>query len=169
MVLTQIGLTTPTNLSSALRLFNIILREEAIPGRRRGQISRAHGQLAVVLSTDWHWRGEGDRRWVIAEEFGHLLLEHPAIVASTLGEQPWMHEARFDSMEKEARTFAAELLMPAELVTRAYSAARYSILRERSSDERTQTLAEQFKVTKTAMGYRLEGLKLVKPREERWG
>ena len=91
------------------------------------------------------------QRFTIAHELGHALLRHHdhfhidlSDVAS-LGEPPgynWQDE-------RAANQFAAELLMPAALVTQS-----------RAKDPRIEALAKKFKVSQQAMGWRLVNLGL---------
>ena len=92
------------------------------------------------------------RRFSVAHELGHLLLRHHehfhvdlTDAPSQIGEPPgydWKDE-------REANRFAAELLMPAHLVEKAYS---------EQSD--VQTLARLFVVSTQAMGFRVGNLDL---------
>jgi Zn-dependent peptidase ImmA (M78 family)/DNA-binding XRE family transcriptional regulator len=92
------------------------------------------------------------QRFTIAHELGHFLLSHHDhfhIDLSDLaghGEPPgydWRDE-------RAANEFAAELLMPASLVTQAYG-----------EDPDLPRLAAKFKVSKEALGFRLVNLRLV--------
>jgi transcriptional regulator with XRE-family HTH domain len=95
---------------------------------------------------------EGRRRFSVAHELGHFVLGHRktvhvdlAIATSSHGEPPgydWQDE-------QGANAFAAELLMPADLVRAAAV--------ERPNRHR---LARTFRVSDEAMGFRLVGLGL---------
>lgn len=95
---------------------------------------------------------EERRRFTLAHELGHYLLRHTATfyvdyhdAGSSSGQSPhynWRNE-------RSANEFAANLLMPADLVRKAH----------RRTDSIVE-LAQQFEVSKPAMGFRLSSLGL---------
>jgi Zn-dependent peptidase ImmA (M78 family) len=148
----------------ATQLYGVSLVERPL-GRRRGVATERNGYLEIALNSDWPWRGVGERRWVIAEELGHLLLGHQDVLESVTGQEAWVRQATSDAVEREARFFAQEILMPAREVSRMIHFFRP--ITPMRSEAIVEGMAERFQVSKTAMGYRLEGLKLIKPWEER--
>ncbi len=144
------------------------VRERALPAGERGTIARDGDHTVLVVSRDR--LNEAERRWVIAEELGHALLEHSALVASsTPGTAPAIAEPRRRAEEREAKAFAAEALMPeekvrgrfTELAPRIYGALGLR-QRETQTDEVVVTLARMFGVSPTAMRRRLEELDLLR-------
>jgi transcriptional regulator with XRE-family HTH domain len=93
----------------------------------------------------------GRRHFTIAHELGHHLLRHyenfhiDVQAMAELGNPPG-HDWRD---EREANDFAAQLLMPAALVTQEYA-----------SQPKVSRLAAKFKVSQEAMGWRLVNLGL---------
>jgi Zn-dependent peptidase ImmA (M78 family)/DNA-binding XRE family transcriptional regulator len=95
---------------------------------------------------------EGRRRFTLAHELGHHLLRHSASfhvdfrdAGVSAGDSPgynWQHE-------RAANEFAANLLMPADLVREAFR-----------HDEDVHRLATAFAVSRAAMGFRLAALGL---------
>jgi Zn-dependent peptidase ImmA (M78 family) len=62
-------------------------------------------------------RGDYGARWTLAHELGHVLLQHPG--------RPFRNRhAANDVVEREAHTFAAEFLAPAEYVKKYQSAEK---------------------------------------------
>ena len=105
---------------------------------------------AIVL------QGAGDagrRRFTIAHEIGHFVL-HPEQCRPERGGA--VNEAG-GREEREADTFAAELLMPEHLVREA--------VREQGLDD--ARLADRFEVSRKAMQTRLRHLGLAESRRER--
>jgi Zn-dependent peptidase ImmA (M78 family) len=144
------------------------VRERALPGAERGTIARDGDHTVIVVAKDR--LNEAERRWVIAEELGHAILEHSALVASTTpGAAVAVAEPRRMAEEREAKTFAAEILMPeqklrgrfAELAPRIYKTLGLR-QREAETDEVVVALARMFGVTPTAMRLRLEELELLR-------
>ncbi len=144
------------------------VRERALPRSERGTIARDGDHTVIVVARER--LSEAERRWVIAEELGHAVLEHSALVASsTPGAAPAIAEPRRRAEEREAKTFAAEILMPeekvrgrfAELAPRIY---RTLGLRQRETEtgEVVAALARMFVVSPTAMRLRLEELELLR-------
>lgn len=105
------------------------------------------------------------QRFTIAHELGHLVLEHngEVFVDKTLRNQAMVirrdgkSSLGVDAEEIEANRFAAELLMPADLIAEqvAKTLAKKSKL---TPDELVQGLAQAFEVSPQAMGYRLTNL-----------
>jgi len=146
------------------------VQDRPLPASERGTIARDGGRTVIVINRDRPGQAASERRWVVAEELGHALLEHTTLVASSApGAAPAIPEPRRRNEEREARAFAAEILMPeekvrgrfAELAPRIY---RTLGLRQRESEtgEVVVTLARMFGVTPTAMRVRLEELDLLR-------
>jgi len=144
------------------------VRERALPGGERGTIARDGDHIAIVVRRNR--LSDAERRWVIAEELGHALLEHSALVASgPPGALPGILEPRRRREEREAKAFAAEVLMPEEKVRGRFAelAPRISRAlglrrREAEAGEVVATLARMFGVSPTAMRLRLEELELLR-------
>jgi len=144
------------------------VRERSLPPEERGTIARDGDHTVIVINRDRGW-SLAERRWVIAEELGHAVLEHSTLVASAAPERPLaIPEPRRRAEEREAKRFAAEVLMPeekvrgrfAELAPRIY---RSLGLRQRQAetDEVVAALARMFAVSPLAMRVRLEELNLI--------
>jgi len=144
------------------------VRERSLGPEERGTIARDGTQTVIVINRDRGW-SLAERRWVIAEELGHAVLEHSTLVASAVPGRPLaIPEPRRRAEEREAKRFAAEVLMPeekvrgrfAELAPRIY---RSLGLRQRQAetDEVVAALARMFAVSPLAMRVRLEELNLI--------
>jgi Zn-dependent peptidase ImmA (M78 family) len=159
----------PVDVERIAKQYGYPVRERALPAGERGTIARDGDQTVIVIDRDRFGRAGAERRWVIAEELGHAVLEHTTLVASNdPGRRPAVPEPRRRLEEREAKRFAAEILMPeekvrgrfAELAPRIYQSMG---LRRRQSevDEVIAALARMFAVTATAMRVRLEELNLI--------
>ncbi len=145
------------------------VREGALPAGERGTIARDGAHTVIVLNRDRLGHAEAERRWVIAEELGHAVLEHSALVASSIpGARPAIAEPRRRREEREARVFAAEVLMPEEKVRARFAELAPRIYRtlglrhrQTETDEVVATLARMFGVTPTVLRLRLEELDLL--------
>ncbi len=145
------------------------VRERPLPPGERGTIARDGDHTVIVVNRDRPGQAAAERRWVVAEELGHAVLAHSTLVASSApGAAPVLPERRRRDEEREAKAFAAEILMPeekvrgrfAELAPRIY---RTLGLRHRENEigEVVVTLARMFGVTPTAMRFRLDELDLI--------
>lgn len=145
------------------------VRERSLRTGERGTIARDGDRTVIVINRDRPWQTDAERRWVIAEELGHALLEHSTLVASSTPDgAPVVPEPRRRAEERAAKAFAAELLMPESAVRTRFKELAPRIdrtlgLRQRESeiDEVVRTLARTFGVTPTAMRLRLEELDLL--------
>ena len=105
----------------------------------------------------------------MAEELAHAVLGHGTLVASEEpGRTPVLLEPARQMREREAKAFAAELLMPAAKVRLAFQRQHPIILRALGSEERAQAartviadLAREFRVSQQAMRIRLTELGLL--------
>jgi Zn-dependent peptidase ImmA (M78 family) len=145
------------------------VRERSLPSEERGTIARDGDHTVIVINRDRRGQSDAERRWVIAEEFGHALLEHSTLVASSApGRLPAIPEPRRRAEEREAKRFAAEVLMPEEKVRGRYAELAPRIhqalgLRQRQAetDEVVAAMARMFAVSPAAMRVRLEELDLI--------
>lgn len=141
--------------------------ERALPPGQRGTIGRDGGRVVISVSSRGHT--DAELRWIIAEELGHAALGHTALVASSApGAAPAIAEPRRREEEREARAFAAELLMPDEKIRARFAELAPRIdqslgmrQRETETDDVVHLLARMFGVTPTALRRRLEELSLL--------
>jgi Zn-dependent peptidase ImmA (M78 family) len=100
---------------------------------------------------------------VMAEELGHVLMGH-RLVESTEPGKPMIGllQPRRVFYEREARAFAAELLMPfAEVRRRWFTLCQQRETNEMGLEEKVRRLAEEFGVTAAAMRVRLQQTKMI--------
>lgn len=102
------------------------------------------------------------QRFSIAHEVGHLVMHKGTpVFIDRFARVNWRAGAS-SAEEVEANAFAAELLMPRELVAREVDAALAK--NERTSpDQLSKRLAKSFNVSAQSMGYRLENLGVLDP------
>lgn len=104
------------------------------------------------------------QRFTIAHECGHLALGHvgEVFVDRTVMRRDSRSSQAVDQQEIDANRFAAELLMPKDLVLAAV-ARRQAKKPELSSTMLVEELAEEFQVSAQAMEYRLTNLGMFMP------
>jgi Zn-dependent peptidase ImmA (M78 family) len=113
-----------------------------------GMLVRVKGTAKGVIAVRKSIREETRKLFTIAHEIGHLLLpgHDDDGICGTDAIERWDRDLR--AREREANAFAAELLMPSELVTNLIASLQPSL----ATIER---LAETFRTSLTASGYRL--------------
>jgi len=160
--------TIPVDIQHIAEQHGYPVRERPLPEGERGTIAREGDHTVIVINRELVGRSEAERRWVIAEELGHAILEHSTLVASSTPGRPGIAEPRRRAEEREAKRFAAEVLMPeekvrgrfAELAPRIYQALGLR-QRQTETDEVIAALARMFAVSPLAMRVRLEELSLI--------
>lgn len=153
------------NVEAVIERTGVPVVEHALPEGVRGTTGDVAGRRAIILNRNWRFSSENERRWVLAEELGHVLLEHQLVESTEPGAfQDGLLEDRRVVCEREARAFAAELLMPLAETRRYWLVAasgRFGPTGEASTDDIVRTLAQEFGVTPSAMRVRLRGLRLL--------
>ena len=154
----------PIDVQAIIELAGIPIVERVLVDGMRGTIGDVAGQRSIILNRHHRFSSEQERRWVLAEELGHVLLDHRLVESTQPGKSMMgLLEERRLLYEKEARTFAAELLMPFFEVRRRWFAISQErpVEGELSLEDRVKWLAEEFSVTPAAMRVRLQQMKLV--------
>lgn len=118
---------------------------------------------SVIGVNSFHARTR--QRFTIAHEIGHLLLKHKGevFVDQTVMKRDARSAQATDPQEIAANQFAAELLMPRNLVLDAV-AERQRRRPELSASMLVEDLAAFFEVSSQAMEYRLTNLGMFMPR-----
>lgn len=118
-----------------------------------GMLLRSGNSFAIVYAT--HIKNEGFKRFSVAHELGHYILpEHPQKIF-TQGVSQHLSRAGFqsiDQLEKEADQFAAALLMPSILFTKASNSLRMEgleAIRELATLCQTSLLATAIRYVET--------------------
>ena len=149
----------PVDVQAIIDLAGIPVLERALADGTRATVGDIAGRRSIILNRKWKFSSENERRFVLAEELGHILMGHK-LVESTEPSKPMVGllEPRRDFYEREARAFAAELLMPfAEVRRRCFGLSPEAV----SVDDMVRRLAGEFAVTLAAMRVRLQQMKLV--------
>lgn len=150
----------PVDVQAIIDLAGIPVVERALAEGTRATIGDIAGRRSIILNRRWRFSSENERRWVLAEELGHVLMGH-RLVESTEPGKPMIGllEQRREFYEREARAFAAELLMPFSEVRRRWfglSAEGVSV------EDAVRRLADEFSVTLAAIQVRLQQMKLIR-------
>lgn len=149
----------PVDVRAIIDLAGIPVVERALAEDVRGTIGDVAGQRSIILNRRRKFSSESERRWVLAEELGHVLLDHHLTDSTAPGKlRVGLLEPRRGLYEREARAFAAELLMPFGEVRRRWFGLSPNGI---SVEKMVQRLAAEFGVTAAAMRVRLQQMRLV--------
>jgi len=102
----------------------------------------------IRIANDLH---EHRKRFTIAHELGHLVLGH-ARLGKENKRRDFLSQLGIDPEERDANLFAAEMLMPAQFVEKAFYSKEIRNIKE---------MARLFQVSETAMENRLYSLGLL--------
>lgn len=156
------GESSPVDVERLIRAARVALVERDLSDDTRATIGRIGGRRAIILNRRWPFRSEAERRWVLAEELGHVLLDHRLVESTAPGRRQLVLPEEWKTIyEREARAFAAELLMPFEDVRRAWAELTRHPLAPTPEEDRVRYLARRFGVTPAAMRVRLRELRLL--------
>jgi hypothetical protein len=123
----------------------------------------AEQRFTVIIDEDLFDRQATRARFTLAEEFGHLVLHRELLGSVTSLDDAvalQQHPAYYDQLDRNAKRFAAALLMPPERV-REDAARLFIELRAARLGEAALTraltirLAQRYAVSPAAMGHRL--------------
>jgi Zn-dependent peptidase ImmA (M78 family) len=143
---------------------------EALPTDTSAVLIRKPGGRQYIGINVYH--SVTRQRFSIAHELGHARLHFDAAPTTELEaviDRPL--EVMFrdgvasqgsDALEIDANAFAAELLMPADIVRTEFHDA-LNEAQDRAVDRAVEVMAERFAVSTQAMRYRLINLNLVDP------
>jgi Zn-dependent peptidase ImmA (M78 family) len=156
----------PVDVQAIIDLAGVPVVERVLVDGVRGTIGDVAGQRSIILNRHHRFSSQQERRWVLAEELGHILLGHRLVESTVPGKATMgLLEERRLLYEREARTFAAELLMPFFEVRKRWFALSQErpVEGELSLEDRVKRLADEFGVTPAAMRVRLQQMKLIRP------
>ena len=161
-VLAQMNVSIPPiDVRKVAQSINIQIHEEEL-GEISGLIFREGSQVVIGVNNKHH---ENRKRFTIAHELGHFYLhgQNPLFVdkvfAVKLRDQVSSEAVSLD--EIEANAFAAELLMPTQMLRKDLQQLSSDVLdyaADGSLDEVLSRLAKIYQVSKQAMTIRLVNL-----------
>lgn len=146
----------PVDVDQLARRAGARIHYEPLDGQVSGMVHRRHDGVAIIGVNSVHSLGR--QRFTIAHELGHLVLHKDEKLH--VDEKPPIRFRNEESSratnatEIEANQFAAELLMPIELLTKEIE----SISDDTEAEEAVSYLAERFQVSEQAMTLRLTRL-----------
>jgi len=135
-----------------LTVVNVDIREmfkdnDLVDKTTSGFLLKTNEEHMVVINKNQNLRR---KRFTLAHEIGHYLLGHLSDVEFGLTCRNSKSAEGIDIEEIEANTFAAELLVPEELIREWHKA-----------NKSPRFLAEIFNVSESVINYRLKNLELI--------
>lgn len=132
------------------------IRYEPFSGQLSGMVHRLETGAAVIGVNSLH--APTRQRFTIAHELAHLLLHRDESFhvdqRSPIGFRSELSSKAVDENEIEANQFAAELLMPFDILRRSVE----NLPPNMETEEAISKLADEFQVSEQAMTFRLSGL-----------
>ena len=157
-VLRSVGYDIPVDIERIIQSHNIPIRYQPMEDSMSSMLVIKSGS-AVIGVNQAH--PPTRRRFSLAHELGHYLLhgKSPRVFldASTIFFRDELAAEGSDIEEIEANTFAAELLMPENVLRRIIRQSPFDAFDERA----VQRLAAQFEVSVQALTIRLTRLRLI--------
>lgn len=133
--------------------FSIRIHEKALGGEASGLLVIKDGKAAIGIELD---QIPQRKRFTIAHELGHFFLHRE--FKNTFVDEVFARSGESNQIEREANAFAASLLMPSSLISKAIDVKGWREI----DDEKIEELAELFNVSGISMTYRLVNLKIIR-------
>ena len=150
--------TFPVPIEKIARSLGAELRFQPMDDELSGMIYIKDGVPIIGVNALHH---PNRQRFTIAHECGHLMLHRDIITSAVHVDKDFpvlmrdtVSSQATNSIEIQANQFAAELLMPAELLEKALVEIKFDI----DDDKPIEALAKKVKVSKQALEYRIRNL-----------
>jgi Zn-dependent peptidase ImmA (M78 family) len=147
--------TAPVPLDRIIRAAGVIVQYGPFDGELSGMAFIKDGQAMIGVNS---LHASTRQRFTLAHELGHILLHRPVLEASGVHvdkgslRRDSLASEGVDDQEIEANNFAAELLMPEPLLAAALDGHNLDL----EDDEAVEALAKKFKVSTTALQFRVQ-------------
>lgn len=146
----------PIDVERLASLLKVRIHYEPFEGQVSGMVHRQKDGVAIIGVNSTH--SIGRQRFTIAHELGHLMLHEDETLhvdeKSPIGFRNEQSSLATSTTEIEANQFAAELLMPKEILDKKIE----MIPDNMESEDAILELAEYFKVSEQAMTLRLTSM-----------
>lgn len=137
----------PVDLRAIAKDLGVPVKAATLAVGKSGEI-RPDGADGFVIRVNRH-DSPGRQRFTVAHELAHFLLHRP-LIGNGISDDALYRSNQSDSVEAEANRMAAEMVMPAALVSEA------KLVAERlGSNDLASDLASAFQVSPAAMRIRL--------------
>lgn len=160
-LLAEVGVqASPIDLTAITRYLGVAVTTEPLQDNVSGMLLRRDG-LAVIAINSSH--PDRRRRFTEAHEIGHFMLHKGIYIDrdTRINQRSTRSSSGLDQDEVQANAFAAELLMPMDLLIREFNV---QARKQRASATAIVTmLADRFLVSRQAMEIRLSSVGALTP------
>lgn len=148
----------PIDIEQIATMKNVIVSFELFQEELSGILVKKANKTPVIGVNRSHSKTR--QRFTIAHEIGHLLMNHSGelFVDQSVMRRDNRSAEGTDQQEIEANQFAAEILMPEQMVIEVF---RDKKLKKKNFVEMVDEMASMFKVSPKAMEFRLVNLGLL--------
>ena len=153
-LLAEMGATIPVDVERIARMRNADYRERPLSSELSGLMQRTDGGVIIAVNANHPTQR---KRFTLAHELGHWLLDHGDSVVDTVRRRDAVSAQGTSVDEMEANQFAADLLMPAAWIKRELDGRVPSPMHVELIEE----MAHRFDVSVDAMTIRLTNLGLL--------
>lgn len=145
----------PVPVEKIASLLKVQVKYSPLEGNISGLTYKHNGKTVIGINA---LHPEVRQRFTLAHELGHLLLNHKGdfFLDRVILFRDSHSSAGTNPPEIEANRFAAELLMPRDMLSRDLS----TLLTEVDEDDIVSHLASEYEVSSQAMAFRLQNLGL---------
>lgn len=164
-LLKELGISSlPVPVKRIARQLEIEVRRERFDGDVSGMMYKSDdGEKVIIGINSMHHSNR--QRFTIAHEIGHYRLNH-ANIQIDKGLMGFLRDEvsslAIEDEEIEANQFAAELLMPEELVLKSLKGIKFSLDDDEFNlNDFINSMARKFRVSPKAFTYRLVNLGLI--------
>jgi len=148
-IISRFQASPPVDVRGLARALGVPVKAATLPPNISGEI-RPDDDGGYVIRVSRH-DSHGRQRFTVAHELAHYIL-HRHLIGNGITDDALYRSNQSDRVEAEANRLAADILMPAELVSE-----RKRAMERIGTDRLTENLAETFEVSPVAMSIRLEG------------
>lgn len=125
-----------------------VVYDRTLPSGISGKIQREGDRFAVTINAN---HSPGRQRFTLAHELAHLILHADLIGAGVTDDAMYRSTALSDETERQADAFAAELIMPAQMVRQLF---------HKEGVKSIAGMAQRFDVSHDAAKVRMKWLRL---------
>lgn len=160
LLIKNTGITNwPIDVEIIAKQMDVEVIEAALPDETSGILEKTQSGKNTIFVNKAH--APVRKRFTIAHEIGHYLFSsrEGIYIDKTIFFRDGKSQQAIDDDEMAANSFAAELLMPKHLIKRALNKFVQNGIFD-SGEDLVQKMADEFKVSTTAMSIKLQNMGL---------
>lgn len=147
-IIAPYALSAPVDLDAMAHDLSLVVVYEILPTNISGKIERDGHQTRLTVNES---HSQKRQRFTLAHLISHIILHADMIGSGITDDENYTCEKFRPQTEKQANSFAAELMMPARMVRTLY----------RTGTKRLDDIAKLFDVTPEAAMVRMKSLDLI--------